>query len=135
MASVNKAIILGNLGKDPETKFGQNGNAVCRLSVATTEKWKDKFGQMQEKTEWHRISVFGKQAENCGKYLKKGSGVYVEGRIETREYEKDGQKRYSTEIVASDVRFVGGKSEPKQDPGAYRGPPSKPVVDDEDLPF
>jgi single-strand DNA-binding protein len=134
MASVNKAIILGNLGKDPETKFGQNGNAVCRLSVATTEKWKDKSGQMQEKTEWHRISVFGKQAENCGKYLKKGSGVYVEGRIETREYEKDGQKRYSTEIVASDVRFVGGKSESK-DPGAYRGPPSKPVVDDEDLPF
>ena len=104
--SVNKAIIIGNLGKDPEVRQTGNGNAVANFSIATSEKFTDKGGQKQERTEWHRIVTFGKTAELCGKYLGKGSSVFVEGRIQTREYEKDGVKRYSTEIVADNVRFL-----------------------------
>lgn len=111
-ASVNKVILIGNLGADPEVKYtAQKGVAVCDLSVATNEVWKDKNGQKQEKVEWHRVKVWGDQAENCGKYLTKGRSVYVEGKLQTRKWEdKNGQNRYTTEIVAERVVFLGGGS-------------------------
>ena len=106
---VNKAIIIGNLGRDPEVRFTPSGRAVAKFSVATTEKWTDQQGQKQEKTEWHNIVVWGKQAETCGQYLAKGRQVFVEGRITNRSYDdKDGNKKYITEIIARDVRFLGG---------------------------
>ncbi len=106
---VNKAIIIGNLGRDPEVRFTPSGRAVAKFSVATTEKWTDQQGQKQEKTEWHNIVVWGKQAETCGQYLAKGRQVFVEGRITNRSYDdKDGNKSYITEIIARDVRFLGG---------------------------
>ncbi|HEY3444728.1 MAG TPA: single-stranded DNA-binding protein [Myxococcales bacterium] len=110
-ASVNKAIVLGNLGKDPEIRYTPGGQPVCNFTVATNESWTDKSsGQKQERTEWHRIVVWGKTAENCGQYLKKGSSVYIEGRIQTREWtDKEGVKKYTTEIVANSVQFLGGK--------------------------
>jgi single-strand DNA-binding protein len=112
MASVNKVIVLGNLGSDPQVKFTPSGQAVCNFSVATTDKWDDKSGQKQERTEWHRIVVWGKLAELCGQYLKKGRQAYVEGRLQTREWQdKDGNKRQTTEVVASQVQFLGGKGE------------------------
>jgi len=103
--SVNKAIIVGNLGKDPEPIASGKG---CKFSVATNEKWKDKNGNFQEKAEWHQITCWGKTSENCVKYLSKGRQVYLEGRIETDEYEKDGEKRYSTGITAFNVTFLSG---------------------------
>lgn len=110
MASVNKAIILGNLGQDPELRYTPNGAAVCTLNIATTDVRKDQSGARQENTEWHRVVVWNKQAENCSKYLSKGRSVYVEGRIQTRSWDdQNGQKRYSTEIVAQTVQFVGGR--------------------------
>ena len=111
MASVNKVIIVGNLGRDPETRYLPSGEAVTNISVATTETWKDKAsGEKKEATEWHRISFFGKLAEIAGEYLKKGRSVYVEGRLQTREWQdKEGQKRQTTEIVANTVQFLGGK--------------------------
>lgn len=108
MASVNRVILLGNLGADIELKYTPSNKALCNLRVATTETWKDKSGQKQEKTEWHRVTVWGATAENCSKYLAKGKPVYLEGRLETRTYEKDGQKHYSTDIVADRVVFLGG---------------------------
>ena len=109
MSSVNKAIIIGNLGRDPEVRFTQGGSAVCNFSVATSEKWRDKDGQNQESTEWHRIVAWGKLAELCGEYLAKGRSVYVEGSIQTREWaDKEGQTRYTTEIKAREVKFIGG---------------------------
>ena len=100
MASVNKVILIGNLGKDPEVRYLPSGDAVANISIATTETWKDKGGEKQEKTEWHRVSMFSKLAEIAGEYLKKGSQVYIEGRLETRKWtDKDGVERYSTEIV------------------------------------
>lgn len=111
MAGVNKAILIGNLGRDPEIRYSQQGTAVVNFSIATSEQWTDKQGQKQEKTEWHNIVVFGKMAENCGKYLSKGSKVYVEGRIETSSYEKEGQTHYMTKIVASTVQFLSGRQE------------------------
>ncbi len=111
MASVNKAIIIGNLGKDPEMRFMPSGDAICNFSIATTDSWKDKSGEKQEKTEWHRISMFGKLAEIAGEYLKKGSQVYVEGRLQTRKWQdKDGHERYTTEIVADRMQMLGSKS-------------------------
>ena len=111
MASVNKAIIIGNLGKDPEMRYMPSGDAICNFSLATTDSWKDKNGEKQEKTEWHRISMFGKLAEIAGEYLKKGSQVYVEGRLQTRKWtDKDGQERYTTEIVADRMQMLGGRS-------------------------
>lgn len=107
MGSVNKVILIGNLGADPELKYTQSSRPLCNMSVATTEIWKDKGGNRQEKTEWHRVTVWGDTAENCSKYLAKGRSVYVEGRLETRSYEKDGQKRYSTNVVADRVVFLG----------------------------
>lgn len=110
MASVNKVILVGNLGRDPETRYMPDGGAVTNVSIATTETWKDKTsGEKQEKTEWHRVAFFGKLAEIAGEYLKKGSQVYVEGRLQTREWEKDGVKRYSTEIIASAMQMLGSR--------------------------
>ena len=108
---INKAIIIGNLGKDVEMKYTQSGTAVANFSVATTEKWKGHDGQMQEQTEWHRIVAFSRLAEICGEYLSKGSKVYIEGRIQTRSWEdKDGNKRETTEIVASTMKMLSGKN-------------------------
>jgi single-strand DNA-binding protein len=110
MASVNKVILVGNLGRDPETRYLPSGDAVTNVSVATSEKWKDKAGETQEHTEWHRVAFFGKLAEIAGEYLKKGSSVYVEGRIRTRKWQdKEGQDKYSTEIVADRMQMLGGR--------------------------
>jgi single-strand DNA-binding protein len=112
MAGINKAIVVGRLGRDPEIRYSQQGTAVVNFSVATSEEWYDKgSGEKKERTQWHRIVVFGKQAENCGKYLAKGRQVYIEGRIQTSDYEKDGQKHYVTDIVANTVQFLGGKQD------------------------
>lgn len=111
MASVNKVIILGNLGRDPEIRTA-GSSSVCSLSVATSRSYKDKAGEVKEETEWHRVSVWGNQGENCAKYLAKGRSVYVEGRIQTRKYtDKDGVEKYATGIVADTVQFLGGKGE------------------------
>jgi single-strand DNA-binding protein len=107
MGSVNKVILIGNLGADPELKHTPSNRALCNLRIATTEVYKDKGGQRQEKTEWHRVTVWGDQAENCSKYLSKGRSVYVEGRLQTRSYDKDGQKHYATDVVADRVVFLG----------------------------
>jgi single-strand DNA-binding protein len=108
--SVNKVILVGRLGQDPELKQTQGGGAVCKFSLATSESWQDKQGQKQEKTEWHRITVWGKLGELCNQYLAKGRQAYVEGRLQTSSWDdKDGQKRYTTEIVATAVQFLGGK--------------------------
>ena len=110
MASVNKVILIGNLGRDPETRYMPEGGAITNISIATTEKWKDKNGDMQEKTEWHRVAFFGKLAEIAGEYLKKGSQVYVEGRLQTRKWQdKDGQDKYTTEIVANVMQMLGSR--------------------------
>jgi single-strand DNA-binding protein len=107
--SVNKVILIGNLGKDPEVRFTNNGRAVARFPIATSEVWKDASGGRQERTEWHNVVVWGKQGESCGQYLAKGRQVFVEGSIRTRTYDdKAGTKRYITEIVAQNVRFLGG---------------------------
>lgn len=111
MASVNKVILLGNLGKDPEVRFMPNGDPVCNFSIATTENWKDKSGVKQEKTEWHNIVMYRKLAEIAGEYLKKGSSIYIEGRLQTRSWEKDGVTRYSTEIVADSMQMLGSKQD------------------------
>jgi single-strand DNA-binding protein len=109
MASVNKVIIVGNLGKDPEVRYTPSGRAVAKFPVATTDSWTDQENSRQERTEWHNIVVWGKQAENCGQYLSKGRQVYLEGAIRSRSYDdKDGNKRYITEIVAQRVQFLGG---------------------------
>lgn len=110
MASVNKVILIGNLGADPETRYLPSGDAVTNIRIATTEKWRDKGGEQQEHTEWHRIAFFGKLAEIAGEYLKKGSPVYVEGRIRTRKWQdKEGQDKYSTEIVADRMQLLGSR--------------------------
>jgi single-strand DNA-binding protein len=154
MASVNKVIIVGNLGRDPETRYLPSGEAVTNISVATTETWKDKAsGEKKEATEWHRISAFGKLAEIMGEYLKKGSQVYIEGSLKTRKYQdkETGKDRYSTEIRADRMQMLGsraGGGEPREDSGAPRGeapakatgaPAKKPAgkFDDmeDDIPF
>src|SRR3954466_12658098 len=110
MASVNKVILIGNLGRDPETRYMPDGGAITNISIATTESWKDKAGEKQEKTEWHRVAFFGKLAEIAGEYLKKGSQVYVEGRLQTRKWQdKDGADKYTTEIVANAMQMLGSR--------------------------
>ena len=111
MASVNKVILIGNLGKDPETRYLPSGEAVTSFSIATSETWKDKTsGEKKEATEWHRISAFGKLAEICGEYLRKGSPVYIEGSLRTRKWQdKEGQDRYTTEIRADQMRMLGSR--------------------------
>jgi single-strand DNA-binding protein len=115
MASVNKVIVLGNLGKDPDLRHLPNGDAVCNFSLATTESWKDKEGNKQDKTEWHNIVIFRKLAEIAGEYLKKGRPVYIEGRLQTRKWQdKDGKDRYTTEIVADEMQMLGSREEAKE---------------------
>ena len=111
MASVNKVILVGNLGKDPEVRYMPSGDAITNITLATTDSWKDKNGEKQEKTEWHRVAFFSRLAEIAGEYLKKGSQVYVEGRLQTRKWQdKDGQDRYTTEIVADRMQMLGSRS-------------------------
>jgi len=138
---VNKVILVGNLGKDPEVRFTPSGRAVCKFPVATSEKWTDQQGQKQERTEWHNVVVWGKQAETCGQYLAKGRQVFVEGAIHTRSYDdKDGNKRYITEITARDVRFLGGGgggARAGQDAG-FSAPPGEDAPggpEEDDIPF
>lgn len=110
MASVNKVILVGNLGRDPELRYIPSGQAVANFTLATNDRWRDKEGNNQERTEWHRIVVWGKSAENCAQYLQKGRSVYIEGRLQTREWEdKDGNKRQTTETIAQTVQFLGGR--------------------------
>ena len=153
MAGINKAIIVGNLGKDPEVRYTADGRAVTSFSVATSEAWKDKeTGDKRERTEWHRIVAFNKLGEICGQYLSKGRQVYVEGRIQTREWEdREGNKRWTTEIIAGEVQFLGsrdsggqvrsGNSDPYAGGGSEPGPgpSSGPSYDgqqpDDDIPF
>src|SRR5688572_17697821 len=133
MASVNKVILIGNLGRDPETRYMPDGGAITNISVATTDTWKDKQGEKQEKTEWHRVAFFGKLAEIAGEYLKKGSQVYVEGRLQTRKWQdKDGNDKYTTEIVADRMQMLGsrqgmgGGSAPDRDMGEAGGGGASP---------
>lgn len=117
MASVNKVILIGHLGKDPETRYMQNGDAVTNIALATTDHWKDKNGEKQTKTEWHRVTFYRKQAELVGEYLKKGSSVYLEGRLETRKWtdKTSGVEKQSTDIIATDFKMLGKpESQPKQ---------------------
>ena len=111
MASVNKVIIVGNLGKDPEVRYMPSGSAICSVTIATSRQWKDKTsGDKQEETEWHRVTFFDRMAEIAGEYLKKGRPVYVEGRLKTRKYtDKDGVEKYATEIIATDMQLLGGR--------------------------
>ena len=137
MSGVNKVIILGNLGNDPETSSMPNGNAVAKVSIATSEKWK-KDGQDHERTEWHRVVFFGKLAEIVGQYLKKGSKVYVEGQLRTNQWEKDGQKHYTTEIIAREMQFLDSKgdgqsSQPDNSGGSFNNPPADDF--DPNIPF
>jgi len=111
MASVNKVILVGNLGRDPEVRYMPSGDAMVNISLATTDNWRDKNGEKQEKTEWHRVVMFGKVAEIAGEYLKKGSQAYFEGRLQTRKWtDKEGQERYTTEIVADRMQMLGSRS-------------------------
>lgn len=140
MSGVNKVIIVGRLGADPEVKEVSPTATVARLSLATSENWTDKEGQKQERTEWHRVVVWGRLAEICGKYLSKGRQVYVEGRLQTRSWEdQQGQKRYTTEVVATNVQFLGGANE-SRDQSNYGGPqdnfgPEPSFDSSEEIPF
>jgi single-strand DNA-binding protein len=144
MASVNRVILVGNLGRDPELRYTAGGQPVASFSVATNERWNDREGKTQERTEWHRIVVWGKQGENCANYLQKGRSVYIEGRLQTREWEdKEGQKRQTTEVVAQTVQFLdrregaprtpGGAGEPGGSSDPEPGP--APSGGSDDIPF
>ena len=124
MASVNKVILVGNLGKDPETRYAPSGDAICNITLATTDTWRDKAsGEKREATEWHRVVFFGKLAEIAGQYLRKGSQVYVEGSLRTRKWQdKDGQDRYTTEIIANEMKMLGGKSDRSGGSAPFPGP-------------
>lgn len=124
--SVNKVILVGRLGQNPEVKYAASGNAVANFSIATSENWTDKQGQKQERTEWHRIVVWGKLAELCGQYLAKGRQAYIEGRLQTRQWQdKEGQTRYTTEVQAQTVQFLGGAAGASADGGgASMGAPT-----------
>ena len=146
---INKVILVGNLGQDPEIKYMPNGNAVCNITVATSESWKDKnSGEMQERTEWHRVVFFRRLAEIAGEYLKKGSQVYLEGRLQTRKWQdQQGQDRYTTEIVADNMQMLGGGNRSGgsaefgggQSKGGSQSAPAPASMDngytDEDIPF
>ena len=148
MASVNKVIIVGNVGRDPETRYMPSGDAVTNISVATSDRYKDKqTGEMKENTEWHRIAFFGKLAEIAGQYLKKGSQVYVEGRLRTRKWtDQSGQEKYSTEIIADSMQMLGARmpgsgdasessARSKPSDGASNQAPSGLGAMDDDIPF
>lgn len=140
---VNKVILIGNVGKDPETRYLPSGGAVTNLTLATSESWKDKnTGEQQERTEWHRVVFFNRLAEIAGEYLKKGSKVYIEGALRTREWEKDGVKRYTTEIVASEMQMLDSKPDSSERPAAAQSAPRKAASGgesfddfDDDIPF
>ena len=156
---INKVIIVGNLGADPETRYTPSGTAITTIRVATSESWKDKqTGEQQERTEWHRVKFFGRLAEIAGEYLKKGGQVYIEGKLRTEEYEKDGIKRWSTDIVADEMQMLGSRSggmsagegsSERRERGPARGPQSAPAArgapaaaapahdsfDDDEIPF
>jgi len=156
---INKVILVGNLGADPETRYTPGGTAITTIRIATSESWKDKqTGEQQERTEWHRVKFFGRLAEIAGEYLKKGGQVYVEGRLRTEEYEKDGVKRWSTDIVADEMQMLGsrggmgaeGGASERRERGPARGPQSAPAprtapatspaavrdsFDDDEIPF
>ncbi|MDH3891818.1 MAG: single-stranded DNA-binding protein [candidate division Zixibacteria bacterium] len=140
--SVNKAILIGRLGKDPELRYTQSGRAVASFSVATNERWKGQDGQKQESTTWHNIVAWGKQAEVIKEYLSKGREIYIEGRIENRSYDdKEGNKKYISEVVVQNFQFIGGRgdsgggSDPSGPPDSAPPPPSGAASDDDDLPF
>jgi len=143
MASLNKVMLIGNLGKDPEVKYTTSGQAVATFSLATTRKWKTKEGEMQEDTQWHNIKVWGRSAEIAQQYLKKGRQIYVEGRLETRSYDdKDGNRKWFTEVVAMQFLMLGNRGDDSG--GNYGGgggmgqpqpQPSTPMGDEDDLPF
>lgn len=136
MASLNKAMLIGNLGKDPENKVMESGKSVCNFSVATSETWKDKnTGEKKEKSEWHNVVVFDKLADVCANYLKKGSKVYIEGKIQTRKWtDKNGVDRYTTEIVASEMKMLSSKKDGEQPSKAV--PAAAPAADfDDSIPF
>lgn len=144
MPSLNKVIVIGHLGQDPETRYLPSGDAVTNVSLATSETWKDKSGEKQEHTEWHRCAFFGKLAEISGEYLKKGALVYVEGKLRTRKWsDKEGKDRYSTEIIGDRMLMLGGKGE-KREPGPDSASPKKDAPAhkaggfdemDDDIPF
>jgi single-strand DNA-binding protein len=153
MASVNKVILIGNLGRDPETRYTADGAAITNITIATSRKYKDSSGQQQEETEWHRIAFFGRLAEIAGEYLKKGRPVYVEGRLRTRKWQdKEGQDRYTTEIVADQMQMLGSREgmggggeidSTAEEPRAAPRSPGKPAAGkpaniadmDDDIPF
>ncbi len=117
MRGVNKAVIIGSLGNDPEIRASKEGNTCCNFNVATNEEWRDKQGEKQSRTDWHRIVAWGKLAEICGQYLSKGSAVYIEGKIQTRKWQgQDGKDNYTTEIVASEMQMLGGKPQVQAEP-------------------
>ena len=135
---LNKVELIGNLGRDPEVKYMPSGDAVASFSIACTESWKDKNGEKQERTEWVRISAFRRLAEICGEYLKKGSQVYIEGKLHTSEFEKDGVKRYSTEVIADEMKMLGGKRDASGPSEQRSSAPAKPSTFDDledDIPF
>ena len=144
---LNKVMLIGNLGNDPETRYTQGGAAVTSIGIATSETWKDKqTGEKQERTEWHNVTFFGRLAEVAGEYLRKGSKVYVEGRLRTNSWEKDGQKHYKTEIIASEMQMLDSKGQGGGAPGGQQKPPpqraAQPVSNpdsledfDDDIPF
>jgi single-strand DNA-binding protein len=127
MASVNKVILIGNLGRDPEMRYMPSGDALCNITIATTDTWKDKgTGEKKEQTEWHRVVFFRRLAEIAGQYLKKGSQVYVEGRLQTRKYQKDGVDHYATEIVGDEMRMLGSRQGAGEAPARDSGRDSAP---------
>ena len=134
---LNKVILIGRLGKDPEVRYMPNGEAVCNFSVATSESWKDSNGQKQERSEWHNVTMYRKLAEIAGKYLTKGSQVYLEGKIQTRKYQgKDGIERTAYEIIANEMKMLGGNSQATQEQPKHQQAPVEPVGDiDDDVPF
>ncbi len=163
MASVNKVILIGNLGKDPEVRYATSGSAICNVTIATSRQWKDKTsGERQEETEWHRVTFFDRLAEIAGEYLKKGRPVYVEGRLKTRKYtDKDGVERYTTDIIATEMQLLGSREDggrsmgggdeggneraaaPRSAPPVRSAPAAKPAAKsstgfddmDDDIPF
>ncbi|MFY8183820.1 MAG: single-stranded DNA-binding protein [Polynucleobacter sp.] len=149
MASVNKVIILGNLGRDPEVRFSADGAAVCNIAIATSSSWKDKnSGEKREETEWHKVVFYGRLAEIAGEYLKKGKPVYVEGRLKTRKWQnKEGVDQYTTEVIADSMQLLGGREEgsqapapqqrqaPAAQPQAQRQPATNLADMDDDIPF
>lgn len=139
---INKVILVGNLGADPEVRYSAGGTCVTKFRIATSDQWKDKqTGEMQERTEWHRITTFGRLAEVCGEYLKKGSQVYIEGKLHTSTYEKEGQTHYSTDVICNEMQMLGGRggqqdgNRPAPGGGQQRQQPAPADDFDDDIPF